>query len=142
MSLKGRSCAFFTPNRFISVQIKYTGFRVNNMYFKHKTATQYALNLSRVVRKPAFCICENKDADQLLAIFCGCTARFVWDLVGNVEDRISHNKAHFTKGGNKMCYFPQRVFGIELHRKKTCLQSFLPGPTQTWLYNHRRWLEA
>ena len=22
-------------------------------------------NLSRVVRKPAFCICENKDADQL-----------------------------------------------------------------------------
>ena len=23
------------------------------------------INLSRVVRKPAFCICENKDADQL-----------------------------------------------------------------------------
>ena len=22
-------------------------------------------NMSRVVRKPAFCICENKDADQL-----------------------------------------------------------------------------
>ena len=62
--------------------------------------------LSRVVRKPAFCICENKDADQLrgnreadqrlcfryidntipllpkpLAIFCGCTDRFVWDLI-------------------------------------------------------------
>ena len=26
-----------------------------------------------------------------LAIFCGCTARFVWDLVGNPEDRFSHN---------------------------------------------------
>ena len=69
------------------------------------------------MRKLAFCICENKDADQLcgnreahqrlcynssttlirnfkpLAIFCGCTARFVSDLVGNPEDRFSHNKA-------------------------------------------------
>ena len=76
------------------------------------------------MRKPAFCICENKDADQLrgnceadqrlcfrytdstipllpkskisspLAIFCNCTARFVSDLVGNPEDRFSHNEAH------------------------------------------------
>ena len=76
------------------------------------------------MRKPAFSICENKDADQLrgnreadqrlcfrytdskiallpkseissnrLAIFCGCTARFVSDLVGNPEDRLSHNEA-------------------------------------------------
>ena len=52
--------------------------------------------MSRVVRKPDFCICENKDADQLrgnLAIFCGCTARFVWDLVENPEDQFSHNEA-------------------------------------------------
>ena len=79
---------------------------------------------SLVVRKPAFCICENKDADQprgnreadqrlcfrytdgtipLLpkirnfkppAIFCGSTARFVSDLIGNAEDRYSHNEAH------------------------------------------------
>ena len=71
------------------------------------------------MRKPDFCICENKDADQLcgnseadqrlcfrytdstipllskpLAILCGCTARFVSDLVGNPEDRFSHNEAH------------------------------------------------
>ena len=75
------------------------------------------------MRKPTFCVCENKDADQLhgnreadqrlcfryinstipllskseifkpLAIFCGCTARFVSDLVGNPEDRFSHNEA-------------------------------------------------
>ena len=82
--------------------------------------------MSRVLRKPDFCICENKDADQLRgnreadqrlcfrytdstiplqctsyirnfkppAIFCGCTARFVWDQVGNPEDRFSHNEAH------------------------------------------------
>ena len=74
------------------------------------------------MRKLDFCTCENKDADQLcgnseadqrlcfrytdstipllpkydkpLAILCGCTARFVLDLVGNPEDRFSHNEAH------------------------------------------------
>ena len=73
------------------------------------------------MRKPAFCICENKGADQLrgygnreadqrlcfrytdstislfpkpLAIFCNCTARFVWDHVKYPEDRFSHNEAH------------------------------------------------
>ena len=79
--------------------------------------------MSLVMRKLAFCICVNKDADQLrgnreadqrlcfryvdstililykseiylLVIFCGCTARFVWDPVGNPEDRFSHNEAH------------------------------------------------
>ena len=68
--------------------------------------------------KPTFCICKNKDADQLsgnreadhrlcfryidstiirifklLDIFCSCTAWFVSDLVGNPEDRFSHNEA-------------------------------------------------
>ena len=28
-----------------------------------------------------------------LVIFCSCTARFVSDLVGNPEDRFSHNEA-------------------------------------------------
>ena len=29
-----------------------------------------------------------------LAIFCCRTTRFAWDLVGNPEDRFSHNEAH------------------------------------------------
>ena len=74
------------------------------------------------MRRPYFCIYENKDADQLrgnreanqrlcfryidnnpstsyirnfkpLAIFCGSTARFVSDLVDNPEGRFSHNEA-------------------------------------------------
>ena len=75
------------------------------------------------MRKPSFCLCENKGADQLhgnsaadqclcfcytdstmfllpksgnfkpLAIFCGCTAQFVWDLVRNPKDRFSHDTA-------------------------------------------------
>ena len=79
---------------------------------------------SRIVRKPDFSICENKGADQLqgnraadqrlcfcyidstfpllpkskifkpVAIFCGCTARFVSDLVGNPEDRFSRDRAN------------------------------------------------
>ena len=77
------------------------------------------------MRKAGLCICENKDADQLrsnreadqrlcfrytestipllyipnfkpLAILCGCTARFVSDLVGNSEDRFSHNEAQMS----------------------------------------------
>ena len=72
-------------------------------------------DMSLVMRKPAFCICENKDAgncaaDQRLcfrytdsripllprslAIFCGCAAWFVSDLVGKPEDRFSQKEAH------------------------------------------------
>ena len=32
-----------------------------------------------------------------LAIFCGCTARFVSDLVGNPEDRFSDVAAYLIK---------------------------------------------
>ena len=78
------------------------------------------------MRKSAFCICENKEADQLcgnrsyctadqrlclcytdstipllpksisshLAIFCGCTVRFVSNLVGNPKDRFSRDAVH------------------------------------------------
>ena len=82
--------------------------------------------MSLVVRKPAFCICENKDADQLrgnheadqrlcfrymdctipllpkrnfkpLAILCDCTKRLMSDLVRNSEDWFSHNEAHICK---------------------------------------------
>ena len=38
---------------------------------------------------------SNSKNVKSLAIFCGCTVRFVWDLVGNPEDRFSHNEAHF-----------------------------------------------
>ena len=87
----------------------------------------YRDNLSLVVRKPAFFIRENKDADQLRGnreadqclcfrytdttipllykseiSSCGSTARFVSDLVGNPEDQFSHHKAHFIK---KICLF-------------------------------------
>ena len=80
------------------------------------------------MRKPAFCICENKDTDQLrgnreddqrfcfrytdstipltsyvrnfktLVIFLSCTARFVSDQEGNPKDRFSQNEAQIKVG--------------------------------------------
>ena len=92
------------------------------LYFGRKGENTCASKyMSRVVRKPDFCICENKDADQLrgnreadqrlcfrytdstiirkfkpLASFCGSTDKFVSDLVGNPEGRFSHNEAHIS----------------------------------------------
>ena len=87
--------------------------------------------MSLIVRKPAFCIGENKGADQLcgdreadqrlcyryidstmpctfyirnfkpLAIFCGYTAEFVSDLVGNPEERFSDYEAQICKSHNR-----------------------------------------
>ena len=38
------------------------------------------------MRKPEFCLCENKGA-ELLTIFCSCSFQFLLDLVGNPEYR-------------------------------------------------------
>ena len=71
--------------------------------------------MSSVMTKPDFCHWENKGADQLssnciadqrlcfrytdstmpyllkhLACFCGCAGRFLSDLVGKLEDMLSH----------------------------------------------------
>ena len=69
--------------------------------------------MSLVVRKPAFCICEYKDADQLRGGFVFATRivqslfllnpkfhAFVSNQVGNPEDRFSHNEAQI-----KLHYF-------------------------------------
>ena len=70
------------------------------------------LKMSCAIRKPAYSIYETKDPDQrlcfryivqflyflnknfkLLAILCGCTAWFVSNLLGSLEDRLSHDVA-------------------------------------------------
>ena len=56
----------------------------------------------------------------------------------------------FSHRGSYILYQPghigakseQSAFIIELQREKICLRCFRPGPTQTGLYNNRRWLEA
>ena len=44
-----------------------------------------------------------------------------------------------------LCYCVSIYLGLlpdEPRQEKTCLRSFRPGPTQTRLYIHRRWLAA
>ena len=66
-----------------------------------------------VLRKPAFCICENKGTDQLggnctdsinqkfqafshQAIFCGCTDPLLSDLYVITEDRFCIDEAYLS----------------------------------------------
>ena len=82
---------------------------------------KFICHLSRCIRKPTICICENKGTDQLrsnreafvfasrivqslfflnpnfnlLAFFCDCTGWFVSDMVGNSNCWFSCAKAHF-----------------------------------------------
>ena len=74
--------------------------------------------MSRVMRKPFFAYAKTKAQISAfvsatwiekilyllsllrnfkpLAVFCGCSLRFVSDLVGNLENRFSHNEAQMT----------------------------------------------
>ena len=86
---------------------------------KYRTISQaprrsYRNHMSRVVRKPAFCICENKDADQLrgsreadqrlcfrytdnkipLLSKSEISSLYPSCVAVNPEDRFSHNEAH------------------------------------------------
>ena len=112
---------FFLPVNIISLTV--STIKEEGLSLALSYCIIYKLYMSPVMRKLAFCICENKDADQLRSncaadqrlvfatwivqslnflnpkfqassIFCCCTALFVWDLVGNLEDRFSHNEAH------------------------------------------------
>ena len=74
-----------------------------------------------------------------LAFFCSCTVRFVWDLVGNPEDRFSHNEAQMrvriVLGRLPWCWWHMSlvvrkpVFGVS-------------DQIQTGLYKHTRRLET
>ena len=56
---------------------------------------------------------------QASSLFCGCTARFVSDLVGNPEDRISRDAAQI--------YFTILMF-LLIARHFTAMDSTDPGP--------------
>ena len=78
------------------------------IYAKTKTQISFAVTDREADQKLVFAtrIVQSSTSQilnfKLLAILCGCTARFVSDLVGNPEDpedRFSHNKAHVVKLG-------------------------------------------
>ena len=127
--------------------------------------------MSRVMRKPAFCICENKEADQLRGNreadqrLCFCYIDSTMPLLPKSE--VSCLKQSSVTAQSGLCwtwsetlktgflttrlklslifkYPPYPFFWLyyEPRCEKNGLRGFRPGPTQTGLYSHRRWLEA
>ena len=147
------------------------------------------------MRKPSFCICENKDADQLrgnaqlICVFVFAThivqslyflnpkfqasSHLLWlyspVCVGagrkprrpvfsqrgsNISSFMYMYWVYFDNTCFKftvcfLCLFQfmdssnsQGIIKYEPRSEKTGLRGFRPGPTQTGLYCHRRWLEA
>ena len=67
------------------------------------------------------------------------------DLVGNPEDRFSRVMAHILHDHSLLdttCNSRAECVVNEPVHEKTNNLGFRPGPTQTRLYSHRRWLEA
>ena len=67
------------------------------------------------------------------------------DRVSNdgATDQISHSIQNSrTLSAVIIIFLIECCHTYELLHEKTCLQGFRPGPTQTRLYRHRRWLEA
>ena len=94
---------------------------MSTKFMYDKTDSKHRRHMSRRMRKPTICVCQSKRRRpascvvtaklisafvfatkivqllfflNLLAIFCGCTGRFVMDLGGNLEDRFSHVTTH------------------------------------------------
>ena len=55
-----------------------------------------------------------------------------------VRSNYQFNDANMTHANNNI----RRYTLYEPRCEKTGLRGLRPGPTQTWLYSHRRWLEA
>ena len=47
------------------INCHYCSCKNHSILHRHVNKIMHMYNMSRVMRKPAFCICENKDADQL-----------------------------------------------------------------------------
>ena len=71
-----------------------------------------------------------------------CTARFVWDLVGNPEDRFSHNEAHLWAALWKN-HDPQGFWPVQeprLYSNKICMvRGYQFRIQEDMLPKQRRW---
>ena len=128
------------------------------------------------MRKSTFCICENKDADQLRgdheadqrlcfrytdstipllskSEFSSLQPSSVTVQPGlSVSDQVGNQNVGFlmtrlilfSRPGVLILIYlvPGHFFIFEPRSEKIVLRGFRPGPTQTGLYSHRRWLEA
>ena len=126
------------------------------------------------MRKPAFCICENKDADQLrgnheadqrlcfryfdstipllpkseILSFLTCSVAvqpglcLTWSetpKTGFLTTRLIFSDDSLKELGS---HSTNPIIINEPRCEKTGLRGYRPGPTQTRLHDHTRWLEA
>ena len=111
--------------------------------------------MSHIMRKLAFCICKNKDADQLHGNreagqhLCFCYTHSIIPLL--LKSKISSLQTSFVVLQPGFCWtlmetpktgFLTTRLKYQLRRQKTGLRGIQPGMTKTGLYSHRRWLEA
>ena len=103
-------------------------------------------NMSCVMRKPLFCIRENKGADQLrgnrainqrlcfryipllpnhLAICCGCTSRFVSALVENLEDRLHRRQVFSWRGSRSSTALAYQTVAYSMLWDSVCIHVLL-----------------
>ena len=107
--------------------------------------------MSRVVRKTAFCVCENKDADQLRGNR-EADQRLCFPYMDSAIPLLTKSEILSLKPSSVavqpyLCRTwsetPKTGFlTYEPRCEKTGLRGLRPGPTQTGLYSDRRWLEA
>ena len=74
-----------------------SSYRTQNRIFLTDTEAETVVNLSRVMRKPAFCICKNKGADKL-HIICAADQRYI-DRTNPLfpENPFSHVAVYMTE---------------------------------------------
>ena len=111
------------------------------------------------MRKPAFCICKNKGADQLHgnrpADQHVCTRYIDSILTLPPKSEISILQSFsvvaqpaflsdLVENPNNTFFMMRLIWFVRYEPpcEKTDLRGFRPGPTQTGLYSHRSWLEA
>ena len=108
--------------------------------------------MSRVLRKPTLCKCENKDADKLLGN-CEADQWFCFHYLDSTIPQLPKSTISSLSSGCTVWFVSDLVrihivgfLTLRLKYWPTCSHDqhcgFWPGPTQTRLYNHWRWLEA
>ena len=64
------------------------------------------------------------------------------DLVGNPEDRFSHNEAHIKVGCEGVTFTQVFYHDVKRLHENTCLPGLHSDQTQNKLCKHKRWLEG
>ena len=103
-----------------SGKVAATKSRKTNLHTKNSQAATMP-QLDAAAKPHACCLfaaihCEKAFIFIRVAIFCGCAAWFIWDLVGNPEDRFSHNEAQIEVTTFLQCFRKTVLHNVDQNR--------------------------